>query len=363
VLSTLSSLRQLIEASNETRPSLSLLVPTARRAIEAIGNILFPSKSPSNLPVDIQQTLCPLTCYVFSNVLSLLSTRRPNTMDGSSLVDNFLGVVGDAILVPVIRSFVPLSRSYASAIFAECQSPLASSTADVRSDFLCLLTEVTSSLDSETGSQSARYLRERLALEAIRQIEGLYPDPASVADSSSVGRRRIEKLADKDALSYLCSVLNLMFTSLSVSPQTVATTSADSSLSAGLLKDAIITSLSGLLRRIGNGKLAHRSGCGVGCSDSTRNSPKFQEGNVVDEVGHGTILATIERAWLFWLASSYASPWNTLNLPFFVIFQLLTSISEHKDHVPDFLKCWLQWSVHGTEKIFASSRTSATNCR
>lgn len=278
--------------------------------MEAIGNALplsLPPK-PSVLLVGIREILCPITCYLFSTVLSLLSTKRKGKQNGieeTSHVDDFLGIVGNVILIPLIRSFVPFSRSYAAAILAE--RPSAISITDVRSDSLYLLTEVISALNNDIASgtsQSARYLRERLVLEAVRQIEALYPDPAITTDTPSISSRsrRIDRLGDKDALAYVCNVLCLMFTSPSVALRMVTTTSPDSGLPAGidgLLRGAIVTSLSDLLRRTGSGNLAYRSDCGVGCSDTTRRGSS-NEGNVVDEVGYNMMLATIERAWLFW---------------------------------------------------------------
>jgi hypothetical protein len=310
-LSAIHSLQQLIDVSNEKFPPLSLLVPTAHRATEAIGNILqsiLPLGAFSKLSVDIRQTLCPITCYILSTVLPLLSARTTGKRNGvktDSKVGDFLGIVGNAVLVPLVRSFVPLSRSYAAATLAE--GPPAISIIDIRGDCLCLLTEVISALNNSTGiggSRSARLLRERLALEALRQLEKLYPNPATATDTPSASSRpcRIDRLADKDALSYLCNVLYLMCFASPIAPQKVAANSSNAVVPAsidGLLKGAIVSSLSGLLRHTSCGNLAYWSDCGAGYSDATQSDPT-NEGNVVDAVGYNMILATIERAWVFW---------------------------------------------------------------
>jgi hypothetical protein len=309
LLPAIHSLQQLINISNEKRPSLSLLISAAHRATRAIGNTLqrnLPPALSSNLPADIRQTLCPLTCYILSSVLPLLSSKRgkQNGIDEDFHVDEFLGIFGNEVLVPLIRSFIPLSRSYAAAILAEGPSTIP--IVDIRGDCLHLLTGFISALDGESGiggSQSTRSLRDCLALEALRQLEALHPDPATAKDTQTVSTRssRIDRLADKDALSYLCDVLCLVFATSPV-PQEVATNSSDTVVPAridGLLKGAIISSLSGLLRCTGTGSLAYRDECGVGYSDATRRDP-IHEGNIVGDVWFNMVLATIERVWVFW---------------------------------------------------------------
>jgi hypothetical protein len=297
----MSALQKLTEATNTKPPPFSLLIPMAQRTLRAIGSLLqlvIAESPPSHFPEDLLNTLVVSTFHVIATVLPLLYAKmkgKPKTP--SSTLDAFLGTLAMEIFLPSIRSFAPLSLSTISNVFA---APQECSPKDVRADLLNLLKECMSALGVSTAIQP---LRERLALEAVRQIEGLYPDasitPPNALESSR--QERIKLLANKDSLLYLCRILHLMF----VHPHWTSN-SKDKNFSGAkddLLKDAIIKSLTGLLRRRcrrpenGGDVIAEQASTGPNSAGIPIGVRCDEE--VVDEVARGMILGVAERVWLF----------------------------------------------------------------
>jgi hypothetical protein len=292
----MSALQKLTEATNTKPPPFSLLIPMAQRTLRAIGSLLqlaIAESPPSQFPEDLLNTLAVSTLHVIATVLPLLHAKmKGNPKTPSSALDAFLGTLAMEIFLPSIRSFAPLSLSTMSNVFAARQE---CSPKDVRADLVNLLKECMSALGVSTAVQP---LRERLALEAVRQIEGLYPD-ASITPPNALKiscQERIKLLANKDSLLYLCSILHLMF----VHPHWTSNSKDENSAAKDdLLKDAIIKTLSGLLRRPENGGNVIAEQASTGPTSAGVPIGVRCDEEVVDEVARGMILGVAERVWLF----------------------------------------------------------------
>jgi len=306
----------------------------------ALLRTLLPPKPCSSTSVEMIQVVSTFLSYLLTAVLPLFISRlkgkRKFTVQDSSIisaVDGALGHLTTLIFIPLARSFGPLSQAYTTNILSSKhaidEGPAGS--LDIRPDISCLLRKAISDLDllrplaATRLDHSLRGIRERVALEAVRELEKNFhaqktqvacPIPeTNTSDYPNITRIRedriIDKLARKDTLWYLCNILHILFTPCSGSSAARLTSKTphdgheDNFAASKLLEDAILT---GLCRVIG-GNDAHT--CVITCKDTsssctgmgnrgcgeTGNRKLYRKCHCVDEVGHGMILAVVERAW------------------------------------------------------------------
>jgi hypothetical protein len=297
------------------------------------------------------QALATLLSYLITAVLPLFISRLKGKSKGvaqdSSIIfalDEILGRITTLIFIPLARSLGPLSLAYTTNVFSSNHAVDGGSAGqiDIRSDLCCLVRQAMSDLDhlsalaATTLAYSLSGVRACLALEAVREMERSYllqtteddaprtttPDPVTT-DTPKTRTARIHSLARKDTLWYLCSILFILFTpSSATSAARLKPPGGHECVSAAksqnkLLEDMILTGLSNIIGRShlcrcftspSHNKVAEmnerRTDTGIsGCGDTENGmlGGKCQRRiAAVDEVGHGMILAVIERAWLYW---------------------------------------------------------------
>lgn len=347
------ALKHLAEQpEREGEPHSQLLADATSRALEDLGTYLrsiLPPNPPMSSSVEMLKAISTLFSFLTTTILPLfisrLKAKRKATAHGSSVitsVDQILGQLTNLILIPLIRSFGPLSQCYTANIFSAKHAAEGHTTIilDIRSDISCLLRKAMSDLDHlstfTTGSLVANFrsVEERVALECVREMAKVYPassskpnmntDSASSAitvHTAKISRPladRIDKLAKKDTLWYMCSVLHLIF-SPSLVPISITSRGYESSPSTEnhLLEDAMLTGLSSFLRRdytcTGFSRRSspnHNTGhdmngtstpcqCGSG-AENGKLRVKCSCQTVFDDVEYGMILAVVEKAWLYW---------------------------------------------------------------
>lgn len=307
------------------------------------------------------QALATLLSYLITAVLPLFISRlkgkSKGTAQDSSIIfalDEILGRITTLIFIPLARSFGPLSLAYTTNVFSSnhavdggCAGRI-----DIRSDLCCLVRQAISDLDhlsalaATTLARSLCGVRECLALEAVREMERSYllqtteddahrtttPDPVTT-DAPKTRTARVHSLARKDTLWYLCNILCILFTPSSATSAARLTSQTPlgghecvsaAKTQSKLPEDVILTGLSNIIRRSqscrcftspSHNKVAEMNECtdtGIsGCGDTENGtlSGKCQRRTaVVDEVGHGMVMAVIERAWLYWFGHNDIQP-------------------------------------------------------
>jgi hypothetical protein len=342
-------------ADDEKILSTTLLAAATGRALEDLGVLLRTLISHglcSSTSAEMLKALATLLSYLITAVLPLFISRlkgkQKGTAQHSSIIvalEEILGQITTLIFIPLARSFGPLSLSYTTNVFSNNHAVDGSiaDRFDIRSDLCCLVRQAISDLD-HLGALAAATLvhtlcgtRKRLALEAVREMEKSFlphtkqddaactttPDSATT-DTPKTRIARIHKLARKDTLWYLCSMLYILFTPSSatsaarLNSQTPHGGHEFGKSQNKLLEDAILTGLSNIIARDHSCRCftspsrnmvaemnEHRTDTHTGvssCGDTGNGklSGKCQRRTAVDEVGHGMILAVIERAWLYW---------------------------------------------------------------
>lgn len=347
VFSSFDTLKNLAELSNDekTLPT-TLLTAATSRALEDLGallrTLLLPKLS-SSTSIEMLRTVGTFLSYLLTTALPLFVSRLKGTLKAAvqdSLIimalDEIFGRLTTLIFIPLTRSLGPLSEAYMVETFSSnhVEGGGIPSTFDIRSGLCSLVRKAMSDLDLLGALATAslvhiiRGVRERVSLETVREMERFFlpqddaarttPDEAASTHTPKTRIPRIHKLARKDTLWYLCSILHIVFIPSSASsagrPTPKASYDRYSCVSAAnkLLEDAVLTGFSRIIGRcpvgrcctfsshnknseinnchvedsiwddIGNGKLSGKCSCRI----------------TVDEVGHGMILAVAERAWL-----------------------------------------------------------------
>ncbi|TFK47929.1 hypothetical protein OE88DRAFT_578958 [Heliocybe sulcata] len=224
-------------------------------------------------------------------------------------LDDILGLVLTGILVPAIRTFAILSRVHIKSFCSAHKRPKKelATIVDIRPDVFCLVDSVLSNLDSlaahpkpsEKLINCLLNLKEGAALQVVRELDRLYPGADSQAQSINTAgsaqgpsrQERIEALARKDALWYLCNVLSLLADADSkigsplegaLAPVNTEAEMELESEKASLLRAAIAAALEMLLKRTNGGSgLQHTSGGRGG----------------MGEMEYGMVLSVLESAW------------------------------------------------------------------
>jgi len=348
-LLTHSRTSQNVRTTKKATPT-TLLAAATSRALENLSALLRTLLLPrlcSSASVEMLQAVATLLSYLLTTVLPLFISRlkgkcKATAQDSSIIiaVDEILGQLTTLIFIPLVRSFGLLSQSYTANIFSSKHAADAGTagTLDIRPDLCCFLRRALSDLDLLGSIAAARLVhslrgvRERVALETVREMEKSFPTQTQATSDtpktriSRIRTDRIDKLARKDTLWYLCSVLHILFTPSSGSASSAATSKTSRNghecvftamCQNKLLEDGILTGLSNIIGRnhihpcttspshnknIGTNDHLSYTGTGVSVCGGTGNgklSGMWHRRTTVDEVGHGMILAVVERAWLY----------------------------------------------------------------
>jgi hypothetical protein len=240
----------------------------------------------------------------------------------TAVLSDVLGLLLKVYFIPLVHLFGPASMGWISGLFSKKTG--CGVGEDIRARAYALIQfgikEIDGGLVEVSDERSRvdvaiRHLKERIALEAVRELERLYDDDGGGDDGERLDRERDEEgairgLACKDALWYLVNVFHAMLArSDDVSrgrgertppedknrrSSTVVQTEVDGSNSDDdgglLLRDAVLTGLSRLLSRI---TLARKGG-GGGWDGRLKKCRHRLWG---DGIAEGMILAAAERYW------------------------------------------------------------------
>ncbi|KAJ7760339.1 hypothetical protein B0H14DRAFT_3895748, partial [Mycena olivaceomarginata] len=218
--SSVSAFQQLTSAlwSSEvavTAAQRSIVLSSTKRALTCLATVLHSILCSQNITVASQvltlQTLASILHHVVSSSVPLLlrkpkrSTNQPGTV--SSLLNKLLDALITSIFSPVVESFLPLSRRYLASLFSTNHQQYSPPTS------------VSSAYEVD--------LRVTIALIALRGLENLFPSQRT--DGTRLPRtrdNRLDTLARKDTLWYLCTVLHDMFAPPKESSQSVSNAGA-----------------------------------------------------------------------------------------------------------------------------------------
>lgn len=291
------------------------------RALAAVAGLLIPQLEPppeQQNALPIVQGMCHVVPYILSSSILVISGRSATHNTGktpsncseeaSNDIDRILGQVSEKILAPLIRSFAPWSSfmlkllipSLTSSANGSQPSSYPSNVEDIRQGVLRLIHLIIDTL-REAGLAnkdfvvSIQNLLQCLTLEALRQLDNLFQsdyrhleNPSIETPSNLCPQDRLEKLARKDTLWFLCTVLHLaLSSSFSL---LLSLPDADQDVATNTLNEAISTGLCGILRRIR--PVSSRTVSHIGSS----NEPPPPQGIVIGEVEQGMILGVIEKA-------------------------------------------------------------------
>ncbi|KAI0935685.1 hypothetical protein AcV5_004034 [Taiwanofungus camphoratus] len=323
ILSDIDKLETLvsIRASRVSSVSDDLLIATTKRALDALGGSLASLLPPNHIDpksMNVIGALAALLPHLLTTVLPSFQKpqRKTKVTQGYPVIDDIIGHMVTSILIPLIRSFTPLSRIYLSALFsptrhkkkqARSDGRKDAKVVDIRTEIITLLDQTMSALENLTGTlaiTSNRNVRHLLSLESVREVQRLYSEKSSqdhnVDQEIRSGRvhmsrnsNRLDALIRKDAVWYLCNVLHLVGPAKPGTPPSEPSNEQDT-----LFEEAIHPLLSALIRRsrgstsfgLLSAQAAKASEMG---SEAATRSPRYE----MDEVERGMILAVIERGW------------------------------------------------------------------
>ncbi|KZT24698.1 hypothetical protein NEOLEDRAFT_1179061 [Neolentinus lepideus HHB14362 ss-1] len=230
--SVLPALR-LLTAEGEGRSS-ELIAAATERVIGGLGDILCGVLSAKTVLAKQREALgviCKLLEHVLSTALpelgKKLAGRRPRRISAGlaaleTAIDDIFGLLLTRILVPAIRGFATLSRLHIRCYCSGKRSKKElAAIVDVRADVFCLVDAVLSGLESLAANKPCAKekmingmmsVKEGAALAVVRELERVYPDVAQCVKEGSARTKadRMDALARKDAVWYLCNVLNVL---------------------------------------------------------------------------------------------------------------------------------------------------------
>ncbi|KAI0960910.1 hypothetical protein AcV7_000157 [Taiwanofungus camphoratus] len=320
-----SKKKQKKKGPQQARAAVHMLGKTNLEGILAGARLSFlqaPSHQNILSDIDKLETLVSIRASRVSSVsddLLIATTKRALdalVTQGYPVIDDIIGHMVTSILIPLIRSFTPLSRIYLSALFsptrhkkkqARSDGRKDAKVVDIRTEIITLLDQTMSALENLTGTlaiTSNRNVRHLLSLESVREVQRLYSEKGSqdhnVDQEIRSGRvhmsrksNRLDALIRKDAVWYLCNVLHLVGPAKPGTPPSEPSNEQDT-----LFEEAIHPLLSALIRRsrgstsfgLLSAQAAKASEMG---SEAATRSPRYE----MDEVERGMILAVIERGW------------------------------------------------------------------
>ncbi|KAG5646913.1 hypothetical protein DXG03_001989 [Asterophora parasitica] len=261
-LSLFSSLDDFLQLTSLPEVELDLLLSVTLRAIEALARHLT---SVLNLPAttasdpDMLEYLGLALYHILTVVVPLLRPLQPSTSGSVKPVVTLLDRTTTLVLKPLIRAFSSKSESYLSALFlpptdisaatpsfaaGNAKPPDAPRNAhpiDVRANMMSLFRTIFSVLDEQLQSFSplakpslvSHTLRASLILETVREFDRLFSAAPSTSSRTSTDPSRgvgvdadnkqcrtrpdrVRKLATKDSLWFLCTILHILFGETSI---------------------------------------------------------------------------------------------------------------------------------------------------
>ncbi|KAF7310397.1 hypothetical protein HMN09_00581700 [Mycena chlorophos] len=280
LFSSLSSFQQIAIAltpAEATTAQRSLLLRTTQLVLGAVSSVVQPILVASELTVESQSTMLQNPSDVVFQVLSsALPILVRKTTAVSSLMNKLLDSLISSLFTPILASFVPLCNRYLGHLFP--LRPTESLPVDLRPDVLRLFQSLLTPLIS-ISSVFQHNLRGTLALIAVAHLESLFSPDRDVETNTHFGR--VRSLARKDSISYLCTVLHLLFASSDDLPPP--------SDGPGLFETRIVDTLTRIVGRSRTWTLPLTSGVPSG---SGRDA-------AVDEFEHGMILSVLEQFWRY----------------------------------------------------------------
>ncbi|GLB36631.1 hypothetical protein LshimejAT787_0309190 [Lyophyllum shimeji] len=244
---------------------LSVTLRTIEAAAQSLRSVITPPTRNVTSDLDTLESLGRAVHQVLSVTLPLLASPTRGSLElAISLLDRTTSLV----LYPLIRAFSARSETFLSSLFlchpasTSATTPVATAATlkppvarpeplpvDVRPDMLSLFRMIFCCLDGQTESlpmlakpsMASHTLRASLILETVREIDKLLSTAPRICTSSdptrglSVGVRghhqprsfRVKKLATKDSLWFLCTVLHTLF----CEPSSMASSAAQAATS------------------------------------------------------------------------------------------------------------------------------------
>lgn len=265
LLAAFQRLQWLSEAKSESIDrdrQLAGLVGTSKSALLSLAAMLHTILS-SNIgprpPVQVLSAVDTLLDHLLSTIFQLIAVllkrfgkgrSKSHTVFVTALAtacDDILGVLGEMILIPLVRSLWPICQSYAKATLGKGKEK----PVDVRMGLLTVMRNTIRAVD-ELAEESefmcgVQNLKERIALEGIRELMAAY-------ETSSNPRRdewsiRANRLARKDAVWGLCDALHAVFGN-SHAPRFPPQIGTGRAAEGGLLKDEVLEQMGELVRRM-----------------------------------------------------------------------------------------------------------------
>ncbi|CAK5279831.1 unnamed protein product [Mycena citricolor] len=340
LFSALSAFERVIIAVNASDNALdptaeqrALVCSISLRAISSLAAVLHPLlRSPVLPSAAILQTLSTLTHHLVSHAFPVLCRHKPRKTGRPAPASSHTHELIDALILsifhPAIESLIPLCRCYLKSLFSSkstsAKQPLPLPAADPRPDLLHLFQSAFSPLSPLAPGES-RDLRAALALKSVCELEKLFPDGLSANPGTWTSHdARVDSLARRDALWYLCAVLHILFApksepgsvpapgaGASSSSSSCASSSTQSAARAafdGAGEDRIADGLSRVLARCRAGGTATSACNSAPAAQQGINSDRAADDGlpgvadrevVVDEVGYEMLLGVAERYWLW----------------------------------------------------------------
>jgi hypothetical protein len=213
--------------------TISLILGSAKSALASVSSLLegvlskagSSWKQPAQILNVIDMFLDQLLSTTFGMLGMLLKRckkgRGKRNRDAGLLedlicaCDKILGALVELILVPAIRAFWKLSQEFISASFGKAKEKAVDvrmSLSGILKRSVAVLQAFGNSIDGESDiTCKIQALRQRIVLEAIREIMSLYEPLATISnfrrDEWSIRTRR---LARKDTLWLLIDTLNII---------------------------------------------------------------------------------------------------------------------------------------------------------
>ncbi|KAF7797820.1 hypothetical protein EIP86_009026 [Pleurotus ostreatoroseus] len=329
LFSALHTLDRLIatRADKSTTSETETLFTATTRVLDALAQTfasLLPPKPAAISSIGVVSTISTILGRLLTVVLPAFAPKNGKATLCPTLncyVDDLLGRILSSILLPALRSFVPLTRLHLNTLFRPStkKRPPASTTGslkpfnDLRPAVYTLLRTTLTHLQQLAPANSAststsratlqpiiRAVQSSLALSATRELEALYTPnsarPSAVGVTAASTPRcpdRAEKLVRADALWYICGVLNLTL------PGTAGEGEQGANANVGrLLQEGVCAALAGVLRRVHDGGHATREGEGDRGREVESAGENETSGMRMSVVEREMVMAVAEAVWL-----------------------------------------------------------------
>lgn len=207
LVSSLQSLQTLADVWHTQNPKpVDLLVTTASKVLQNSGSMLrVLIDDPETHATESIHLLTSILLHTMGLVIPLIGTTKH-----ASALDQFVGSLSSKILVPVMRSFRPLTLSHFKHTFDRTNSLR---KVDLRSHLLRLFRDTIDGFQSTKATVETLLTncREQIILETIREIDKEMVGSQPVISPSNSRGDRVRMLATKDALWYLITIAHILF--------------------------------------------------------------------------------------------------------------------------------------------------------